>query len=327
MKKSNFILLLLFVSFFNKTNAQLLPDIEVRSLTPDFDKTLQADYFIKTTRNYKLNGAVKEVKETVSSGSSGSPLVLLKTTRYDFLENNRLSLYMEDTSKSLINSNATIEKYFFDEIGKQLIKVEIYSGIQQNSSKTLHYFDDSGFITQTVFERYISDSYYSNKEEIFDYTLNYLWNKERDTVQLKYIYKTPPSGYQRNSDRLYSFVFDKQMHVRTNIFETMFYSNQITYDEKGNVIKWLIIDNTIKDSYNIDLLYEYQYNENSDLIEVSLSTTGMNGRDSYHLEYKYEISYLAFDKNGNWLLKKVKSQHESGVVDSEYIYRREISYY
>ena len=158
MKQLTLILFLIFTTFYYRTIAQLLPDIKVRALQPSFYETLKTDYLIKTTKNYQLNGNVKCVNETIIAKQNGPATKFygpspgfVKTIKYEFLENNRLILYMEDTLQSLKYSNAKIEKYFFDEAGEKLFKVELYSGIYQ-TSKTLKKIDPEGFIFQEVYK-------------------------------------------------------------------------------------------------------------------------------------------------------------------------------
>ena len=171
-------------------------------------------------------------------------------------------------------------------------------------------------------------------KEMFDYTLNYYWNKNRDTVQLKYTYKTATSCCERFTDRLYSFVSEKLKKTQITSsksdsllrnlefnFRYNFDHITLTYDAKGNVLKWLRRDMAIKNSYPVDMLFEYKYNDNNELIEASFSSTGFDG--NFELGHKYEIHYLEYDKNGNWTLKNIFDKKNN----SEYTYKREIEYF
>jgi hypothetical protein len=316
---------------FSRSASQQLPVIEVYTPQPDLDATLYTDSLIKTTKDYKLNGNVKLITETITTNQNLGVAGLLKTTRYEFLKNNKLTLYFEDTLKGLKNSNSIIERYSFDDTGEKLIEIISYSGKWQ-VSKTVRKFDINGFINQEVFEQFNASSYYSGNKDMFDYTLNYYWTANKDTVQLKYTYKTEKSPYQRHYDQLRSFVYKKRKIEKRNpqtdsISKTLTldfwpFSGYKTYDAKGNVVKWLIADNEIKNSYNVDQLYEYKYNDRNELTDVSYSTSGMHGRNNFEVQHKYEIQYLEYDVKGNWTLKKV-----TGKDNSEYLYQRKIGYY
>ena len=332
MKQLTLLLLLFTTSFFNYTFGQIVPNLDIPSLKPTFYETLKIDYLIKTTKNYQLHGNVKCIIETITKKEVGQLPVLAKTIHYEFLTNNRLTLYFEDTLKSQKYSNATIETYFYNETGSQLLRIESLNGTPQNASKTIKIIDSFGYINKEIYERYESNSQYNNDATMFNYTLNYFWNKARDTVQLKYNYQTQKTSYERFSDRLCSFVAEiKQKKDTTTKNKNPkkeqpqyfdFYYDDITYDDSGNIVKWLNIDNTIKNSYNIDLLDEYKYNAKNELTEITHSASGKDGRGKFYLIDKYRIEYLEYDTNGNWTLKKVVDNH-----NTEYTYKRELFYY
>jgi len=336
MKQTILILLLIFMANANPSIGQTLPEIEVKAINPSFYETLRAEYLIKTTKNYHLSGNVKCIYEIVTYSLNGSSPKLIQKINYEFLRNNRLSLYKEDTSMALKYSYFPFEKYIFDTLSEKLLGIETHSGVPQNGSKTVRKMTSDGFVYQEVFELAKSAYQYGYNSEIFDYTLDYIWDIERDTVQLKYVYKTPKSSYQRFEGRMYSFVSEKRKKEQPAILKTKsekdslshtfpfygFYYDDITYDDNGNIVKWLIVDNSIKDSYNVDHLYEYKYNDKNELVEVSLSTTGMEGKEVFRLSYRYKIDYLAYDDKGNWTLKKVTDNNHA-----EYLYQREIFYH
>lgn len=332
MKQLPLFFFLILISFLNSSVGQVVPNIEIPKLKPTFYETLKTDYLIKTTKNYQLHGNVKCIIETITKKEVGQLPVLAKTIHYEFLKNNQLSLYKEDTLKSLKHSNATIEKYFYDELGSQLLKIETLNGAPQNASKTIKIIDSSGNINQEIYERYESNSQYNNDATMFNYTLNYIWNKAHDSVQLKYNYQIPKTSYERFSDRLISFVAEIKLKKDTTAKNKNpkkekpqyfdFKYDDITYDNNGNIIKWLNVDNTIKNSYNIDLLDEYKYNSKNELTEITHLASGMEGKGKFYLIDHYKIEYLQYDTNGNWTLKKVVDNH-----NTEYTYKRELFYY
>jgi hypothetical protein len=336
MKQTILILLLIFMAIPNPSIGQTLPEIEVMAIKPSFYESLRADHLIKTTKSYRLSGNVKCINENVTFSLNGNSPQLIQKNNYEFQRNNRLSIYLEDTSITLKRSYFPIEKYVYDTTGEQLLEIETHCGFPQNGSKTIKKLTPDGFVYQEVYEHSKSSYQYGNNTEIFDYTLDYIWDNERDTVQLKYVYKTPKSSYQRFENRLYSFVSEKRKKEQPSVRKTKsekdslshtfpfygFYYDDITYDDNGNIVKWLIVDNSIKDSFNVDQLYEYKYNDKNELVEVSLSTTGMEGKEVFRLSYRYKIDYLAYDYKGNWTLKKV-----TGNNHAEYLYQREIFYH
>ena len=308
----------------NLPNSYLLPNSKFESL--------QSAHLVKTTESFELYGDVKSIKETITSKQSeGNPI---QTITYRFLENNRLLTYAEDTLNSFINSNSRVDEYTYDSTHMQLIKAEHWNGRVGINSKNIVIFDTAGYVKQENFEKYQTGSW-SDKEydkNIFDYTLTYDWNKNRDTVQLNYRYKKAETHYQRYSNRQYTFNKEKQeslkhtdqIHqIQIQPISSIFTEYQVKRDRKGNITKWTIIDNTIKGSFNIDQRYEFQYNPENALIKVSYSTSGR--QREFTLNYTYEIDYQQYDENGNWTVKTVTST--KGESKLEYRYEREVSYY
>lgn len=321
MKTFHTILIFALATLGNPLAAQL-PELEVRTPTPGTYEMLQASHFIKPQISFRLYGNVREICETTTFHPKNGEDQLLKTAYYEFSPEQRLTLYLEDTMKSLKNSNAKIEKYFFE--GNRLFKVEKYSGLQQNASKTVTTFDRDGFVIKEVFERY--DSWTQPPVPgIFDYTLDYYWDAERDTVELRYTYKTKHTSYERFTDNITSFVEEKKAVQKNNdLVDLMHFgtSEHVTYDDRGNLTRLQIIDNTIKSSYNINQLYEYKYNDKNDLTEIAFYMSGPQGASKYELVYRYRISYSDFDEKENWTLKKILD--DQGNV---YEFRREIAYH
>ncbi len=331
-KKSLFILLYLFFGINFLHGQGPIPHIEKPKPIPTIYETLKNDYFIKNTKTFGLNSKVKSIKEIITSpNSTTNPL---QTFQYDFNRNNQLIKYQEgDSLSKFVNSFAKIEIYHFDE-NNQLKELILYEGFPRNSSKTVKFFDKEGFITQEIYECYECGYNYEKEGNIFDYTLNYEWNLDRDTVNLKYSYILPSEHSSRHKNRLVPLTKKKQnknnelpLSLISNI------SDEITFDENGNIISWLRKDFAIKSSFNEDLLYSYKYNDNNELIEVSVSgyihrrPFPILENKAFKLKYKYEIQYLNFDKKGNWTKKEIKQKRSNYEFMNEYIYEREINYY
>lgn len=329
MKKKRLYILLCLIYFINFSYGQYpIPQIEKPKPIPSFYETLKNDYYTKDTKTFDLKGEVKTVKETlISKNSTTNPI---QTFQYNFNRNNQLINYQEgDSLSKFVNSFAKIEIYQFDRKNK-LKELILYEGFPRNSSKTVKIFNKEGFSTQDIYKCYECGYNYEREGDIFDYTLNYEWNLNRDTVHLKYSYILPSDHSSRHKNRLVPLT-NKNGELPLSLISGIF--NEITFDENGNIISWLKKDFAIKSSFNEDLLYSYKYNDNNELIEVSLSGYIHGGHstildnNAFKLKYKYEIQYLNFDKKGNWTKKEIKQKGSNNEYINEYIYEREISYY
>lgn len=325
-KKSLYILLCLFFGINFSHGQSPIPNIEKPKPIPTVYETLKNDYYIKNTKTFGLNGKVKSIREIITStNSTTNPLQIF---RYDFNRNNQLIKYQEgDSLSKFVNSFVNIEIYQFDRKNK-LKELILYKGFPRNSSKTVKIFDEEGFSTQDIYKCYECGYNYEREGDIFDYTLNYEWNLNRDTVNLKYSYILPSEHSSRHKNRLITLTSENdELPFISRI------SNEITFDKNGNIISWLKKDFAIKSSFNEDLLYSYKYNDNNELIEVSLSGYIHGGHstildnNAFKLKYKYEIQYLNFDKKGNWTKKVIKQKGSNNEYVNEYIYEREIIYY
>tara|TARA_R100000306_G_C4364489_1_gene136925 strand:- start:133 stop:1119 length:987 start_codon:yes stop_codon:yes gene_type:complete len=328
MKKKRLYILLCLIYFINFSYGQYPIPIGKPKPIPSFYETLKNDYYTKDTKTFDLKGKVKTVKETlISKNSTTNPI---QTFQYNFNRNNQLINYQEgDSLSKFVNSFVKIEIYQFDR-KKKLKELTLYEGFPRNSSKTVKFFDKEGFSTQDIYKCYECGYNYEREGDIFDYTLNYEWNLNRDTVHLKYSYILPSDHSSRHKNRLVSLT-NKNDELPLSFISGII--NEITIDENGNIISWLKKDFAIKSSFNEDLLYSYKYNDNNELIEVSLSGYIHGGHstildnNAFKLKYKNEIQYLNFDKKGNWTKKVIKQKGSNNEYVNEYIYEREIIYY
>ncbi len=318
----------------SKGYAQSIPNITVPKEELSLYKNLQSNYITKNTHFFNLRGNVKSMEETIIKDSPKLKPDTAKSIRYEFMDNKLLKLYKEyQNGKSWINSDCIIEDYHFNSSSTKLLAIELFNGGIGYSHKTTKLFDKEGFESQETYECF--DCGYDKKDDInvFNYTLKYYWTKNRDSAYLNYYYNTPYSNYDRFKDYIQSFVYEKKQIANKDTTPTPQFNfglspvNQITKDKKGNIIKWLIIDNSIKNSFNVDHLLEYKYDDKDNLIEhihSSLTHGGANyDKSNFRPIQKYTISYLEYDTIGNWIIKKVK---EEGKSDT-YIYKRQIKYY
>lgn len=305
-----------------------LPNSYLR--TNSFYENLQAEYLQKTTASYELKGAVKSIKERITVGPN---IDLAKTIHYNFLANQKLLSYVEDTLDSFVNSNARIELYTYNNSAQKLLQLVTYNGALSHNSKTTLYFDNEGTVYKEVFEKYQQDSWSAKDYEkyIFDYVKTYSWNESKGTVSWEYQYKIENSSYYRLQDGSRSFEWEKQPPTPSpfSLQQSIFSEIQQEYDSLGRILKHYNFDLTIKGSYNIDFLVEFTYNERNELSEIKNYMRGP--QPEFELYEHCKIEYLAYDAQGNWTEKKVERLNENPFNSSEvqevYCYYREISYY
>jgi hypothetical protein len=307
-------------------------------------QNLQSQYVIKTTRNFDLRGKVKTVKETIEF-TSGSQCQT-RTAEYAFLENNKLLFYVEDSLSMFMNSGAISEQCTYDSSGNRLVQIVSTDG--HLNRKTIQQFDTAGYLVRLDFQQFQRNDWTVKEYErgIFDYQLVYDWNKSRDTVHAIYTYKRPSETYQRFNNQTFTFSKEQELRRQEQIdklkkleqTEMESTENQLLigyltyklpiYDSNGNILKYYIYDNTIKSSYNIHQLFEYEYNDKQALTKVTYSTSGPH--PVFEPYQSYTITYLKYDAHGNWIEKKVTGmQHDNGMnaTGSNYVYKRVIAYY
>jgi hypothetical protein len=307
-------------------------------------QNLQSQYVVKTTRNFDLIGKVKTVKETIELNSGSQ--CQTRTAEYAFLENNKLLFYVEDSLSIFMNSGAISEQCTYDSSENRLVQIVSMDG--HLNRKTIQQFDADGFLVRIDFQQFQRNDWTVKEYErgIFDYQLVYDWNKSRDTVHAIYTYKRPSETYQRFKNQTFTFSQEQEMRRQEQIdklkkleqTEMESTENQLLigyltyklpiYDSNGNILKYYIYDNTIKSSYNIHQLFEYEYNEKQTLSKVTYSTSGP--QPEFEPYQSFSITYLKYDEHGNWTEKKVTGiQHDNGMnaTGSTYLYKRVIEYY
>ena len=307
-------------------------------------QNLQSQYVVKTTRNFDLIGKVKAVKETIAF-TSGTQLQT-RTAEYAFLENNKLLFYVEDNLNIFMNSGAISEQCTYDSSGNRLVQIVSMDG--HLNRKTIQQFDAAGYLVRLDFQQFQRNDWTVKEYErgIFDYRLVYDWNKSRDTVHAIYTYKRPSETYQRFNNQTFTFSKEQELRRQEQIdklkkleqTEMESTENQLLigyltyklpiYDSNGNILKYYIYDNTIKSSYNIHQLFEYEYNDKQALTKVIYSTSGPH--PEFEPYQSYSNTYLKYDEHGNWIEKKVTGmQHDNGMnaTGSTYVYKRVIAYY
>lgn len=346
-----FLLAFVFVvSCANTIHAQLRfqipnldnPNLENSYLFPNSKyKSLQSRFLIKTTKSFELSGQVKDIKEIITYGTD--PVKQLREIFYRFSNNGNLISYAEDTLQGFMFSGSTIENYIYDSTGNNLLKSIILNGAY--NTEVIKLFDYEGYVTTESYQKFQRKDWSLKDYEIdiFDYILNYEWNGDRDTVYTFYNYKTKYEIYQRHKDGYYSFKHERQnlnrdrdsllkivSTYKSDPFIPVGYGvdKQVELDSSGNIIKFYVFDNSIKNSYNVHQLFEYEYDKNNTLVGVKFSTSGP--QPEFVPSEEYSIEYLKYDEFGNWIEKRVTGMHYNGdlkYVECNFIYTRTIKYY
>ena len=198
---------------------------------------------------------------------------------------------------------------------------------------------------------YWCDRDYRNQpknDSVFDYTLDYQWSRNFDSVSLKYHYVKPKSPYQRNQDMVRSFVHELNRKKKDQLEDNHNFRSigdalngyfqdsetDIKRDDRNRITEWTVWDHTVKSSTNIHHRTEYAYNEKDELTEIKhYSTFRSESYNKFELELTEEIGYISYDSYGNWTEMEVKvrpEKHErmyNFPKDQNFRYKREISYY
>lgn len=341
------LLFIVFCSF--SLNAQFLPNLEIPKSRPTEYESMQTKTIAHTLIDFQLKGPVKAVNETIRAlRTNGEDSSSLMRATYLFSAKGKLLNYSEDSTTYMFmrynQANRIINTY--DTTGELLLETIRYIDYGQRS-KTLIRFNEQGFRTSEIYTCYgcvsgshRQDPYY---DSIFDYTLNYHWTPDFDSVFLKYKYVKLRSHYQRDQDAVRSFVHElngrkKQSNEPVSIetarnlyFDT--FEEDIKRDLRKRITEYTIWDHAIKNSINVHRRTAYDYNENNELTEIRHYSSGWNySGNNFQLELTEEIVYLAYDAYGNWteLEVKVKPEEAGGHYTQKamnFRYKREINYY
>lgn len=327
--------------------AQQLPDLKIPRSKPSYYESLQSKTVIQTTSDLQMKGPVKAVVEIISTDEAdkgNGPF----TIEYAFSENGNLLDYSQDTNSRLFTAydekRRIINRY--DPTGKMLLESITYQGYPGHRSRSTIRFNEQGFMEHEDYVCYSCGFDYHNRpkyDSIFDYTLDYHWSRNFDSVQLRYHYLKPQSPYQRNYDMLHSFVReinDKKKDMEKTKVEMVEgfgshwnFADGYEYDSQGRIIKWTIWDHEVKSSVNAHQMFEYIYNEKGELSGIKHSSTGRSpDYNQFVLNFQVEINYTAYDEQGNWIEREVKvTTADNGWriarENANYCYKREFSYY
>lgn len=297
--------LLLFL--FSQSPAQipnLLPDRE----QPAYCESLKQGTLVKARKDFMLKGNVKTIREMVygkdSASVSGFPL----QRRYEFSDRGYLLLYAEDSLPSDANYNPRIERYQFDSTGTLLQQAVYYTGTSYHRTLSKRILNSEGYVVKETFECLSCGE--ESKGPVFDYTLNYIWTTNFDTVARRYVYKTAPVYYERYRDDRVPCLYLKQSEGKSAITRGTEHMHQLlnplggvffAYDSSGRAISKKVIDRAIKSSFNIDQLTEWEYNEQGFVSEIkSYSAIVHQQPYTFDLNSVIHITYAQYDSVGNW---------------------------
>ncbi|MNJ88787.1 hypothetical protein D3C87_63440 [compost metagenome] len=295
-----------------------------------------------------MKGPVKSVCESTTKFDSITERILFLRKEYLFSESKNLLHYTKDTTSTLFETDGTKEIVFTYDSAGRLLESVTFSVQPMNPSKTMKKWNSQGFIVQEIYscDRCGSGSYSSYRDAgIVDYTLDYQWSTDFDSVSLKYQYLKPKSAspYQRESDRTYSFVRElNEKKAKNSKSDTkyaadfdqnyfLFQVNDIKRDEQDRITEWIIWDHAIKSSINVHRKSEYTYNERGELTEIQYSSTRhSNSHDEFRLDLKIELVYTSYDAYGNWIEREIRFNPEHYGRRSAceiYHHKREFVYY
>ncbi|MCT4561144.1 MAG: hypothetical protein N4A41_07180 [Crocinitomicaceae bacterium] len=295
-------------------------------------ENLQSKFLIKTPKNYDMQGKVKDVIEHIYFNDRKGEQMMTLNLR--FLENGNMTHYFEENMSKYGGEYYRVDKYTYQNSEETLKQVE--TNYLANTSHTIQKFDSMGYVNRLEYRNNaeLDWNVKSYEKGIFDYNCDYQWTKNRDSVFCDYTYLLPNETYQRQKDTWIIFTHEINRNlakVKPTQYPPEMYLGFLghapQYDSLNRIIRFEIIDLTIKSSYNIDQLYEFSYNDRGLLSEVKYSTNGPH-RD-YIIVTHYKIDYLEFDEKGNWTRKKVVNlnQHLSLSHFATWDYERKISYY
>ncbi len=189
-----------------------------------------------------------------------------------------------------------------------------------------------GFLEREQFKNRSPNAYhYKNGINVFDYTLNYIWSKNKDSLRLDYNFMSENTDYYRQYDKLYKFGEKEITKKQFSIDEIGLSSDEVEIDSNGNIVLIANYDFTIKSSYNLHFRSFYKYNERNDLIEI-IQESSIQDLDNFICDQILKIDYLEYDNHGNWTLAKVTRYGMSGYFGlpteiDELFFRREFNYY
>lgn len=333
---------LLFYPFFSKGQNETFYSYKFNLIEKPRKELLEpekfkSNYFIKNTKTLNLKGNIESMKESIYTKNGTNFEVISRSFTFNE-KNNLVFLKLDSNSLNANYFQPTYERYFYDDSGENLLKVEYQNDqYRWNNTKTV-YFDSFGFLKEEQFKNRSPNAYHYDKNgiNVFDYTLTYLWSKNRDSLRLDYNFLSDKTDYYRQNDRLYKFE-KKELNKKEFTFVELgnFNSENIEIDSSGNVVLITHYDFSIKSSFNTHWRSFYKYNERNDLLEIR-EESSIEDVSHFICHLIVKIDYLEYDNHDNWTLAKVTrygmanfSGYYFGIpieID-ELFFRREFNYY
>ncbi|MFN6074486.1 MAG: hypothetical protein ACK46Y_02890 [Fluviicola sp.] len=274
--------------------------IEKPRKNSDNEQKHQVGFYERSTDFFNLKGNVKSMVESIHTKNETNFEVISRSFTFNE-KNNLVFLKLDSNSLNRNYFQPTYERYFYDDSGENLLKVEYQNDqYRWNNTKTV-YFDSFGFLKEEQFKNRSPKTYHYDKNgiNVFDYTLTYLWSKNRDSLCLNYNFLSDETDYYRQNDRIYKFEKKEIYKKEFSVDDIGFSRDEIETDSNGNIVLIANYDFTIKSSYNLHFRSFYKYNERNDLIEIRQESS-IQDLDNFKCDQILKIDYLEYDNHGNW---------------------------
>lgn len=295
----------------------------------------KSNYFIKNTKMLNLKGAVKTITESIHTKNGINFEVISRSFTFNE-KNNLMFLKLDSNSLNANYFQPTYERYFYDDSGENLLKVEYQNDqYRWNNTKTV-YFDSFGFLKEEQFKNRSPNAYHydNNGINVFDYTLTYLWSKNKDSLRLDYNFLSDKTGYYRENDRLYKFE-KKEINKKQFSYDDFgFRRDAVETDSIGNITVSTFYDFAIKNSFNLHTRFYYSYNENNDFVECRFESS-IQDLNNFKCDQIHKIDYK-YDSKGNWTQAILSiygpktdpiTNAENFIKIDELIYTRKYTYF
>lgn len=271
----------------------------------DNEQKYQVGFYERSTEFFNLKGNVKSMVESIHTTNATNFEVISRSFTFNE-KNNLVFLKLDSNSLNTNYFQPTYERFFYDESGDNLLKVEYQNDQYSWNNTKIVYFDSLGFLKEEQFKNRSPNAYHYDKNgiNVFDYTLTYLWSKNRDSLRLDYNYLSDKTDYYRQYDRFYKFEKKEINKKEFSVGDIGFSRDEIETDSNGNIVLITNYDFIIKSSYNRHWRSFYKYNERNDLLEIR-EESSIEDLSHFICHLILKIDYLEFDNQGNWTLAKV----------------------
>ncbi|MFL9845110.1 RHS repeat domain-containing protein [Flavobacterium rhizosphaerae] len=284
-------------------NGMLVNDESWTKMGQPFGKTEYKEGRLKKKIEVQfMNGKPAMETEYIWDLQGGNNIEIIKRSSIDQKLISRIEMKYESgrmTEKNTFNrqNNPTDKiKYTYDNQGN-LVKEEQYLNSEYVQVKTVYKYDEAN--------KKIVESQYSKDSLVYNMSYKY----DGDNVIEKKA--TAPDGTIQYSQE---FTYDNKGNVLTQTIYDSFDNSTLTdtyvYDDAGNKAKWSVEKNGKKEA---DVFYEYDKEKNM------TSAKALNGEGASIENRKYTFEY---DDKGNWVKKTIFIGETP-----KFVIKRDIVYY